>query len=128
MEEQCSSGRMPRGEESMTCADGPYTVLSRIYDEGEIILKLQQGNTVINGHLSRFDAHDREVFIQSLNKHEREDELPFIYRLIPSCPGRKNPQVFIIVHFYPPTDPYNQSGFSFCIAPACNFAAGCCTI
>lgn len=43
MEEQCSSGRMPRGEESMTCADGPYTVLSRIYDEGEIILKLQQG-------------------------------------------------------------------------------------
>ena len=81
MEEQCSSGRMPRGEESMTCADGPYTVLSRIYDEGEIILKLQQGNTVINGHLSRFDAHDREVFIQSLNKHEREDELPFIMDL-----------------------------------------------
>ena len=68
---------MPRSEERTTYADGCYTIKARNYEEGEIVLELQQGDTVIKGYLSQLDDHDKEAFIQSLNKHELEDELPF---------------------------------------------------
>lgn len=77
MAKKCGPRRMPRSEERTTYADGCYTVKSRNYEEGEIVLELQQGDTVIKGYLSQFDDHDKEAFIQSLNKHEHEDELPF---------------------------------------------------
>ena len=35
----------------ITYADGCYVVNSRRYDEGEIVLELEQGNTQIKGYL-----------------------------------------------------------------------------
>ena len=69
--------RMPRSEGSATCADGRYIVNSRKYEEGEMVLELQQGNAKIKGYLSLLDDNDKEELIKSLNKYELEDNLPF---------------------------------------------------
>lgn len=74
---KCGPPRAPRSEEVITYADGNYTVNSRRYDEGEVVLELEQGATTIKGYLSQFDEQDRLDFIASLDRHEREDTLPF---------------------------------------------------
>lgn len=74
---KCGPKRAQRSFERTTYADGNYTVNSRRYDEGEIVLELLQSGIVVRGYLSLLDDRDREIFIQSLDKHEKEDELPF---------------------------------------------------
>lgn len=74
---KCGPRRAPRSEEEITYADGCYVVNSRRYDEGEIVLELEQGNTQIKGYLWQFDENDREAFIASLDNHEKRDSLPF---------------------------------------------------
>ncbi|MGN0008677.1 MAG: hypothetical protein ACI33N_03355 [Desulfovibrionaceae bacterium] len=79
--QKCGPRRAPRSEEVVTYADGSYIINSRRYDEGEVVLELQQGNTSIKGYLWQFDENDRAAFIASLDKHEREDFLPFSMNL-----------------------------------------------
>lgn len=42
---------------------------------------LEQGSTSIKGYLWQFDENDRAAFIASLDKHEKEDSLPFSMNL-----------------------------------------------
>lgn len=72
-----ASRRAPRSEEAVTYADGNYTVNAICYDEGEIVLELEQGGQVIKAYLWQFDENDRRIFRESLNRHEQEDALPF---------------------------------------------------
>lgn len=74
---KCGPKRAPRSEEILTYADGNYTVNAICYDEGEVVLVLEQNGQTIKAYLSQFDEEDRKVFRESLNKHEQEDELPF---------------------------------------------------
>ena len=74
---KCGPKRAPRSEEQTTYADGSYTVNSRRYDEGQVTLELEQGRTQIKGYLWQLDEADREKFIESLDRHEKEEELPF---------------------------------------------------
>lgn len=78
---KCGPRRAPRSEEKITYADGSYIVNSRRYDEGEVVLELEQGSTSIKGYLWQFDENDRAAFIASLDKHEKEDSLPFSMNL-----------------------------------------------
>ncbi len=77
----CGPRRASRSSEEITYADGMYTVNSRRYDEGEVVLELEQGSTTIKAYLWQFDENDRERFIESLDRHEREDTLPFSMEL-----------------------------------------------
>ncbi len=77
MVRKCGPRRAPRSEETVTYADGSFIVKSRRYDEGEVVLELMQGSTTIKAYLSQLDESDRSDFIASLDKHEKEDELPF---------------------------------------------------
>lgn len=79
--QKCGPRRAPRSEEEVTYADGSYTVNSRRYDEGEVVLELMQGTTSIKGYLWQFDGNDRAAFMASLDRHEREDSLPFSMEL-----------------------------------------------
>lgn len=74
---KCGPKRAQRSFERTTYADGNYTVNSRRYDEGEIVLELLQSDIVVRGYLNSLDDRDRDAFIQSLDKHEKEDDLPF---------------------------------------------------
>lgn len=74
---KCGPKRAQRSFERTTYADGNYTVNSRRYDEGEIVLELLQSDIVVSGYLNSLDDRDRDAFIQSLDKHEKEDDLPF---------------------------------------------------
>lgn len=73
----CGPKRAPRSEETLTYADGNYTVNAKCYDEGEVVLELEQGGQTIKAYLSLFDEQDRKEFRESLNQHEQEDALPF---------------------------------------------------
>lgn len=74
---KCGPRRAPRSEETITYADGNYVVNSRRYDEGEVVLELEQGGITIKGYLTQFDDGDRAKFIESLDRHEKEETLPF---------------------------------------------------
>lgn len=74
---QCGPRRAPRSGEAVTYGDGSFIVNSRRYDEGEVVLELEQGGVEIKGYLWQFDEGDREAFLQSVDKHEKEDALPF---------------------------------------------------
>ncbi len=77
MVRKCGPRRAPRSEEIVTYADGSFIVNSRRYDEGEIVLELMQGSTSIKAYLSQLDENDLSNFIASVDRHEKEDELPF---------------------------------------------------
>ena len=74
---KCEPRRAPRTEEETTYCDGNYTVLSRRYDEGEVVIELIQDDTIIKGYLHQLDEEDKTAFIASIDKHEKEDDLPF---------------------------------------------------
>lgn len=46
-------------------------------EDARIIHNFDELFLVVRGYLSLLDDRDREIFIQSLDKHEKEDELPF---------------------------------------------------
>lgn len=77
MVRKCGPRRAPRTEERVTYADGSFIVNSRRYDEGEVVLELMQGSTSIKAYLSQLDENGLSNFIASLDRHEKEDELPF---------------------------------------------------
>lgn len=77
MVKKCGPRRAPRREGIVTYADGSYIVNSRRYDEGEIVLEQMQGSTRIKAYLSQLDENDLSNFIASVDRHEKEDELPF---------------------------------------------------
>ena len=77
MVRKCGPRRAPRSEETVTYAYGSFIVNSRRYDEGEVVLELMQGSTTIKAYLSQLDENDLSNFIASLDRHEKEDELPF---------------------------------------------------
>ena len=78
---QSTPPRAPRSESQISYADGEYIVNSRRYDEGEIVLELEQHGVKIKGYLNQLDDADKDAFIASLDKHEREDNLPFYMKL-----------------------------------------------
>ena len=64
-------------EEKVTYADGAYIVNGMHCDEGEVVLELRQGSTIVKGYLSALDKNDFRAFISSLARHDLGDELPF---------------------------------------------------
>lgn len=74
---QCGPRRAPRSEVSVTYSDGSFIVNGLRYDENEVVLELEQGGVTIKGYLWQLDDEDRAAFGESLDKHEKEDPLPF---------------------------------------------------
>lgn len=73
----CYPKRPTKNEEQTTYADGIYTIKSRNYDEGNIVLELEQENVLVKGYLWQLDETDLASFIDSLNHLEKTAELPF---------------------------------------------------
>lgn len=74
---KCGPRRAPRSEETITYADGSYIVNSRRYDEGEVVLELEQNDITIKGYLWQLDDDDRTDFISLLDEYEKNAALPF---------------------------------------------------